>query len=130
MWRERRFTMQINFKKVFIQILVLLLVVNVCISFAQQPVTITVTKDVIEADFAGFNLYQDADEAPFATINTRTSPGVWRGDIVLTNGKTTIWATAFDDSSNESVPGPKIVFNPPPGAPTSLTVNISIIVGR
>jgi hypothetical protein len=114
--------MQNKLKKIFIQTIVLLIVVNIYISFAQQPVTVTVTKDIIEADFAGFNLYQDADESPFATIKTRTSPGVWEGDIVLTNGKTTIYATAFDDSNNESVPGPKIVFNPPPGAPTSLTV--------
>jgi hypothetical protein len=116
--------------KIFINALILLLAVHIMLSFAQQPVTITVTKDVIEPDLAGFNLYQDNNTEPFAIIESNTAPAAWQGEITLINGKTTIYATAFDTSGNESEKSPGTAFDPPPSVPGGVTVVIVVAGGN
>ena len=100
------------FKRIFTEILVLLLVVHVYISFAQQNVEVTVFKGEVESDLAGFNLYQDDSTVPFATIDSNIIPWVWSGEIILMNGKTDISATAFDIAGNESEHSPKTTLDP------------------
>ncbi len=117
--------------KILTQTVTILLVAYASLAFAQQPVTVTVTvtKDVIEADLAGYNLYQDDNAEPFATINSTTSPGVWEGEITLIDGQTSISATAFDTAGNESVKGPSDLFDPPPGMPNvKIEVRIDVDV--
>jgi len=109
-------------KKIISMICMLMLVVYVSISFAQQQVSITVLKSEVESDLAGFNLYQDDATAPFATIDSKIIPWVWVGDVTLMNGKTAISATAFDISGNESTRSPKTTFDPAPGSPDRVTV--------
>lgn len=109
--------------KIITEVVVLLLVINVYLSFAQQNVEITIYKDVIESDFIGFNIYQDGTEI-IATIATKTSPAVWTGVITLTNGLASITATAVDNSGNESGQCPAYVYDPAPGEPTRIEVKV------
>jgi len=110
-------------RKIFTEVLVLLLIVYINLSFAQQTVEITVYKDVIESDFAGFYVYQDGTEK-IATITTKTAPAVWTGIITTTNGNASITATAFDDVGNESKHCPAFIFDPAPEAPVRITVKV------
>jgi len=112
-------------KKILPQVLALVLVVYISLSFAQQSVTITVFKDVIEDDLAGFNIYQDENETPIATIDSDVIPWVWQGDVTVVNGKASFRATAFDTSGNESGKSPEAIFDPTPGVPT-ITVGVKI----
>jgi len=112
-----------TFKKIFTEILMLLLVVHISISFAQQQVEITVFKDTIEADFAGFKIYNDLTEV-IATVSATTSPAVWTGILTTVNGKASITATAFDESGNESKHCPAYVYDPAPGEPAKITVKV------
>ena len=108
--------------KVVVQTLMLLLVVHIYISFAQQQVTVTVIKTEVESDLASFNLYQDDNTVPFATLDAKVTPWVWTGEITLMNGKTDISATALDTTGNESAHSPKATFDPAPGSPDKVTV--------
>jgi hypothetical protein len=120
-------------KKIIAQVFMLVLVVYISLSFAQQPVTITIFKNEVESDLAGFNLYQEDATIPFATISSKITPWIWTGDITLTNGKTDISATAFDVAGNESTRSPKTAFDPAPGSPDRVTVvkiEVKIITGE
>lgn len=111
----------------------LILVVHVSLSFAQQQVTITVFKNEVESDLASFNLYQDNEIAPFASVDATVTPWVWEGEITLINGKTDISATALDISGNESIRCPKTIFDPAPGCPDKVIVvqiEVRIISGN
>ena len=110
--------------KTLIQIM-LVLTVYITLVFAQQPVTITAFKDVLEDDLAGFNIYQDKNETPIATIKSAIIPWVWTGEVTVVNGVTSFRATAFDTSGNESGKSPAVIFDPPPGAPT-ITIKITV----
>lgn len=112
----------IDFKKVISSVLVLVLVIYISISFAQQAVTVTVIKNEIESDLASFNLYQDDETVPFASIDAKVTPWVWTGNITLINGKTDICATALDTNGSESIRSPKTSFDPAPTAPDKVTV--------
>jgi hypothetical protein len=113
--------------KILTQIIMFVLAVHITLAFAQQDVTITVTKDIVEPDLAGYKLYQDGNTEPFAVINSSTSPAIWEGQITLVNGQTSICATAFDNSDNESQCSRSTVFDPPPGIPR-INVEVKIIV--
>jgi len=112
----------VNFKKVISSVFMFVFVVYISISFAQQVVTITVIKNEIESDLASFNLYQDDEIVPFASIDAKVTPWVWRGDITLINGKADISATALDTNGSESTRSPKTSFDPAPTAPDKVTV--------
>ena len=114
-------------KKILAQLFVLVLAVHISISFAQQPVTVTVFTDVVENDLAGFKIYQDDNETPIATIKSAVIPWVWQGDVTLINGKASFRATAFDTAGNESEKGPPDIFDPPPCSPT-IAVKITVEV--
>lgn len=125
--------MKKQFRKIVNTTLILILTVYISISFAQQPVTITVFKNEIESDLASFNLYQDDNVIPFATIDASVIPWAWSGEITLMNGKTDISATALDTSGNESVRSPKTTFDPAPARPDRVTVikvEVKIIAGE
>lgn len=119
-------------KKILAQVLVLILLAYVSASFAQRPVTIeivavkiTLSKEVIEADLKGLNIYQDDSEEPFTTLDAAVTPWIWEGDLVLVNGRASLSATAFDTSGNESGKSPMAIFDPPPGVPT-ITIEIRV----
>lgn len=109
-------------KKIISILFMLVLAVHISLSFAQQPVTITIFKAEVEPDLASFNLYQDEGTRPFASVDavTRNAEGnwIWQGDITLTNDKTTVYATAVDVAGNESGKSIGTTFDPPPGTPT------------
>jgi hypothetical protein len=109
--------------KIITQIIMLLLVVHIAVVYAQQPVIITVIKDVIEDDLDSFNLYNGEDV--IANIKSDIKPWIWQGEITLDNGKAIISATALDTTGNESEKSPPVVFDPV--APTSPSLTIIII---
>jgi len=113
--------------KILTQILILLLTVYVTLAFAQQPVTITVLKNVIEDDLDSFNIYNGDDL--IANIRANVTPWVWEGEITLINGQAVITATALDTAGNESERSPAALFDPPPSAPT-VAVEIRMKAGQ
>ena len=106
-------------KKIIAHLSMLLLVVYVSLSFAQHYVKIIVSKDdAIEADLAGFNIYQDDNATPIATLDAHITPWQWCGEITTINGVSNFSATSFDTAGQESIRGEVVTFDPPPSPPT------------
>ena len=81
--------------KIFTQI-ILLLVVYISISFANQTITLEVDKADID-NVAEIELYQDDDLEPFVTLNA-TLPKPWEvtADIISINGVLSVHAIPID----------------------------------
>ena len=81
--------------KIFTQI-ILLLVVYISISFANQTITLEVNKADID-NVAEIELYQNDDLEPFMTINA-TLPKPWEvtADIISVNGVLSVHAIPID----------------------------------
>jgi len=111
------------FKRIFTEILVLLLVVHVYISFAQQSVTLKVTKTNIERDLTKIKLFQNQDTEPLTILDTTVTPWVWTGTVDTMNGKASFYAIPVDTAGQEGSRSPEVIIDPPPnGSDISITV--------
>jgi len=111
------------FKKIFTEILMLLLVVHISISFAQQTVTLKVTKTNIEKDLTKIKLFQNQDTEPLTILDTTVTPWTWTGTIDTMNGIASFYAIPIDAAGQEGSRSTEIIIDPPPdGSDIVITV--------
>jgi len=114
--------------KVAAQLVALVWVVYISLSFAEQPVEIRLIKDIIENDLAGFNLYQNDDKTPIAVLDAYVKPYIWVGGATTINEQVNFSATAFDNAGNESVKILLEVLDTPPSPPSGVVKILENIV--
>jgi len=111
------------FKRIFTEILVLLLVVHVYISFAQQSVTLKVTKTNIERDLTKIKLFQNQDTEPLTILDVTVTPWTWTGTVDTMNGIASFYAIPVDATGQEGSRSPEVILDPPPdGSDIVITV--------
>ena len=91
--------------KTLLQIL-LVLVVHVSISFGNETVTLTVSKESL-TNTAGINLYLNDDTVPFTALETSlTQPWVMSAELGTINGVMRIRAVPFNGLGQEGTSSP------------------------
>lgn len=92
-----------------------------------ETVTVTWDKAVVETDLVGFDLRINGDNSTIIDIpgaNTRE----WTGSITFLDGNNTLDMRAKDLSGQVSIWSEPCYYDPVPGAPSKVTVDISITI--
>jgi len=130
--------MKKNFKKIAIEVLVLLLVVNVYISFAEKMLTVSWQAET-PADSAGFKIYNNGTELiadiPDPTVRSFRGPIiVMSGGVsttILQEGENLITIRQYDKAGNvspDSLPATSLIFDTiAPPVPTRVVALIEDI---
>jgi hypothetical protein len=130
--------MKKNFKKIVIEVLVLLLVVNVYISFAEKMLTVNWQAETV-SDSAGFKIFNNGTEliADIPDPAVRSFSGkivVMSGGIstsILTEGENIITVRQYDKLGNvsvDSLPATALIFDTiAPPVPTQVMATIEDI---
>lgn len=131
--------MKKNFKKIVIEMLVLLLVVNVYISFAEKMLTVTWQAETV-SDSAGFKIFNNGTELiidiPDPTARSFKGPiivmsGGGVDTTILQEGENVITVRQYDKLGNvsvDSLPATALIFDTvAPPVPTQVEATIEDI---
>lgn len=114
--------MQTNFKKVFIQTL-LVLVVTVRISFGNEVVNLTIDKTSM-TNVAAINLYQNDDTIPFTVLDASLpKPWTLSADLETINGILRVHAAPVNALGQEGTKSPEVPYS---GIPDGADITIVI----
>ena len=101
--------------KIFTQTMVLLLIVYISLSFANQVITLEVDKANVE-NVAGIELYQNDDTEPFLTLDTPSlKPWIISADLVWINGTAKVYAIPVDVNGIRGTKSPEFTYIGPDG---------------
>jgi hypothetical protein len=88
-----------------------------------ESVTLTWNYDTPPTDLAEFELRVNGNNSTLISIDFETR--TWVGDIEVVDGSNVLDLRAKDASGQVSVWSDPCAYNPVPGAPTNLNVNIN-----
>jgi len=108
-------------RKIFTQI-ILILIVYVSISFANQTITLEVNKTDID-NVAEIELYQNDDLEPFVTLNA-TLPKPWEvtADIISVNGVLSVHAIPIDANGIKGSKSPEFTYTTLDGSDITIKI--------
>lgn len=99
-----------NFRKIVAEVMMILVVVYVSISFGNEVVTLTINKASL-TNTAGINLYLNDDTVPFTALETSLAqPWVMSAELGTINGVMKVRAVPFNGLGQEGTSSPEFSY--------------------